>query len=404
MGSEEELLAFWRRLIRAPQKYVAITIDFSALFSMHGNIRLLRVQQSLVRDMAERLRGNVFMMANGDMAMIARLDTIGAASAIESELVQWILKDPDIAEDTLRKLLRSFEMPDQFRELRGWIGRYLKGGELANAATGAAATDPDEPDADLRGPMTAAMLTRIEHRIVRREIRQFLKKQDVFVRHATGIWWPMMEERFISLADMKRKLFPDVELRPSDPLFSQLCRILDERLLHHLMASKTKIAHKVSINLSVDTVHDRLMDIFAGHLDEKERASLHFEIACGDIFQDVTKATSAIAKLRRLGFGVIVDGLTLELLPYVRVNKFDADLIKIHLGRHDVRMLGDDACIKAIRRLPLDKLVFSRCDHDGAIKVGETLNIRMYQGWLIDEQAMTAQAAPMAQEAATRYN
>jgi EAL domain-containing protein (putative c-di-GMP-specific phosphodiesterase class I) len=170
------------------------------------------------------------------------------------------------------------------------------------------------------------------------------------------------------------------------------------------MASKTKIAHKVSINLSVDTVHDRLMDIFAGHMEEKERANLHFEIACGDIFQDVTKATSAIEKLRKLGFGVIVDGLTLELLPYVRVNKFDTDLIKIHLGRHDVRMLGDDACIKAIRRLQLDKLVFSRCDHDGAIKIGETLNIRMYQGWLIDEQAMTAQAAPMAPEAATRYN
>ncbi|MBM3886273.1 MAG: hypothetical protein FJ361_10650, partial [Gemmatimonadetes bacterium] len=59
MGSEEELLASWRRLIRSPQKYVAITIDFSALISMHGNVRLLRVQQSLVRDMAERLRGNV---------------------------------------------------------------------------------------------------------------------------------------------------------------------------------------------------------------------------------------------------------------------------------------------------------------------------------------------------------
>ena len=118
MGSEEELLAFWRRLIRAPQKYVAFTIDFSALFSMHGNVRLLRVQQSLVRDMAERLRGNVFMMANGDMALIARLDTIGAASAVEGELVQWILKDPDIADQVLgHQPIRRIGMPEDISGL-----------------------------------------------------------------------------------------------------------------------------------------------------------------------------------------------------------------------------------------------------------------------------------------------
>ena len=83
--------------------------------------------------------------------------------------------------------------------------------------------------------------------------------------------------------------------------------------------------------------------------------------------------------------------MTMDLLPYVRLNKLNTEIIKIHLFREHVALLQDDDCVKALRELDINKIVFSRCDHEGAIKIGQTLGVKMYQGWLIDEQAALTQ-------------
>lgn len=393
MSAEEELLAFCRRLIRTRYKYVAITIGLATFSELRGNSRLIRLQQSLVQEMANRFRGQCFIMNNGDAVIVVRHDMIENAQSVVDEVVTSILRDPDVPEKKIRKLVESYEIPENYPEFRERTNQYLKGGTEAKLDLTADRDEDEEPDVDLEGPLTAAMLTRIEYRINRCEIRPFLKKQDVFINRGQTGWWPVFEERFVSLADLKRKLFPQVIIRPSDPLFNQLCRLLDERLLHYLMVAKTRITHKISVNLALDTVFDSLFDMFASHLDAKERENLVFEIHRGEVFQDIARAVEAITKLHRLGFGVAIDGMTLDLLPYVRVAKLNTELIKIHLFRDHVQLLQDDECVKALRQLPPEKIVFSRCDHEGAITVGRTLGIEMYQGWLIDEQAAMSQSA-----------
>ena len=64
-----------------------------------------------------------------------------------------------------------------------------------------------------------------------------------------------------------------------------------------------------------------------------------------------------IAKLHKLGFGVAVDGMTMDLLPYVRLNKLNTEIIKIHLFREHVALLQDDDCVKALRELDINKIV-----------------------------------------------
>lgn len=392
MSAEEELMAFCRRLIRTPYQYLAITVQLAAFTQMRGNSRLIRLQQGLVNEMAERFRGQYFRMGNGDAVIILRQDMVDQPKEVINEIVTSILRDPDVDEKKVRKLVDHFPIPERYPEFREHINAYLKGGNLAKLPS-VLADDEVEPDVELEGPLNAAMLGRIEYLINRCEIRPFLKKQDIFINKGNSGWWPVFEERFVSLADLKRKLFPDVDIRPSDPLFNQLCRVLDERLLHYLVVAKTRITHKISVNIALDTVFDKLFDMFAQNLQVKERENLVFEIHRGEIFQDIARAVEAIAKLHRLGFGVAIDGMTLDLLPYVRLNKLNTELIKIHLFRDHVALLQDDECVKALRQLPPEKIVFSRCDHEGAIKVGQAMGIQMYQGWLIDEQAALSQSA-----------
>ena len=390
MSSEEELMAFCRRLIRTPYKYLAVTVQLAAFTQLRGNSRLIRLQQSLISEMANRYRGQYFRMSNGDAVIILRLDMIDQPKTLVDEIATSILRDPDVPEKKVRKLIEQFEIPEKYPEFREHTNQYLQGGNLAKLPA-VLVDDEVEPDADLDGPLNAAMLSRIEYRIARCDIRPFLKKQDIFINRGNTGWWPVFEERFVSLADLKRKLFPDVEIRPSDPLFNQLCRLLDERLLHYLLIAKTKITHKVSVNVALDTVFDQLFDMFAQNLQIKERENLVFEIHRAEIFQDIARAVEGIAKLHKLGFGVAVDGMTMDLLPYVRLNKLNTEIIKIHLFREHVALLQDDDCVKALRELDINKIVFSRCDHEGAIKIGQTLGVKMYQGWLIDEQAALTQ-------------
>ena len=236
--------------------------------------------------------------------------------------------------------------------------------------------------------MNLEMLSRMEQRILRFDIRPFIQRQMVYARGggAKASWSPLIEERLIGVSELGKELFPDVDIAQSSPFFGKFCSILDDRLIHHIMSGSPRFESRISIHISLNTLFGRLFEAFAARIPVEERRRLHIELHCGELFREIGRAQEAIDRVRGHGFGIVVDGLTLELLPYVRVNKFDCDFLKIHLPKGDVRKLVNDACIKAIRSLSRDKIVFSRCDHEGALQIGQMLDIRMYQGWLVDTQ------------------
>lgn len=387
-GAEPELLAFWRRMVRVQQPYTVVVVELAAVYRIHENQRNYRVQQRLLQEFADVRKGNHFTLANGDVVVAVPGADETQAAAIIDEIIDWILRDPDQGEEGIRRRVRVFLLPRQFLEVREWIARYLPGGELGGA-TLSGGPDGDEPVLEtLAGPLTPYLLRRVEHRIARCDIRPFIHRQMVFARSAgrSPGWTPVIEERLIGVADLAAKLFPDLEVSESGPFFGQFCAILDERLIHHLMASRARFEAPVSINLSLEMLFDRLFASFASHVPQEERPRLFVEIHCGEIFLDVAKAHAAIERLRGYGFGVIVDGMTLELLPYVRVNRFDCDYLKVHLPRADIAKLMNEDCVKALRSLSREKVVFTRCDTRGALDVGHELDIRLYQGWLVDSQ------------------
>jgi hypothetical protein len=387
--AETELLSFWRRMIRSQQAYTVLAIELAAVYRIQDNIRSYRVQQSLLREFSDRRAGQHFALSNGDIVIAVPGADPARSAAFVSEIVDTILPGQNDTDESLRRRVRTFLLPERFIELREWIGRYLPGGELANAPRAPGADDGAEPSLEaMAGPLTPYLLTKIEHRIARCDIRPFIQRQMVYARGGgtKTSWSPLIEERLIGVAELGKKLFPDVDIAQSSPFFGKFCSILDDRLIHHIMSGSPRFESRISINISLDTLFDRLFEAFAARIPVEERQRLHIELHCGELFREIGRAQEAIDRVRGHGFGIVVDGLTLELLPYVRVNKFDCDFLKIHLPKGDVRKLVNDACIKAIRSLSRDKIVFSRCDHEGALQIGQMLDIRMYQGWLVDTQ------------------
>ena len=357
-----------------------------ALQLIQENPRSHRVQKRLLEDLATRQRGQTFSLPDGGVVLAVPGADIGTCEAMVGEIVGWILRDPSLSEEGIRRRVRAFVLPGDYGPFREWIAPYLPGGEAAALEQDGEADPAGEA---LGGPLTARLLSLLDHRISRLDIRPFVHRQMVYRHRAVAgqTWTPVIDEWLIGVSSLASKHFPDVELDKRNPYHLEFCSILDERLILHLMTTKAHFLGPVSLNLALDTILDRLFDDFAVHVAPGELPRLHVEIDCSEIFADIGKAKTAIARLRGLGCGVIVDGMTLDLLPYVRVNRFDFDLLKIRLPRLEIGRLMDDSCVMALRRLPHEKIVFTRCDTDAALTAGLMLDVGMFQGWHIDEQA-----------------
>jgi EAL domain-containing protein (putative c-di-GMP-specific phosphodiesterase class I) len=386
LGQEDDLLALTRRLLRSPQARVAITAELSALLGLHGDPKRFRLHQSLLRDMASRAGGDSFVMRTGDVAIVVPPDGSAGGQAILDDIVDLIAKDCDLASETLRRRIASYAIPEQFPQFREWVARYLGRGMADMGGTQGVGASLPEADESLRGRMTADMLSRIEHRILRCDIREFVRQQPVCraPAHSREKWHPVIQERFLGIEALRTRFFPGVELVKHGPLFQELCLILDERLVHHLLANRLDRVVKTSLNISIETALDPMIDLLGKRIEDGDRSQLLFEIACIEFLGDVARGQRAVARLRDYGFGVILDGVGLPLLPYLSLGRIDCDLIKVQFARDHVQSLAQESGLKAIRDLPPGKIVFSRCDHESAVDVGRTLGIGLYQGWLID--------------------
>jgi hypothetical protein len=330
--------------------------------------------------MAARANGETYLMRTGDMALVIPPGSVRAGATLVDEMIDVFAKDTDLPEEVLRKRIGVYPLPEQIWEFRSWIARYTSGGALAQAST------PDTDDG-LRGRMNAEMLSRIEQRILRCDIREFIRQQPICRRPPAGSrdkWTPVIQERFLGMEALRSRLFPRVELVRNGPLFQELCLILDERLIHHLVANRIDTSVRTSMNISVEGALAPMIDLLAKRVGQLAPGHMAFEIPCVDLLHDVARGRRAIARLRDHGFSVLLDGLNFDLLPYLRLDKVDCDLFKVQFNRDNVPLLANEAAIKAIRELPPERIVFSRCDHEGALDVGAMLGVGLYQGWMID--------------------
>ncbi len=385
MSAEDDLLTYWRRQFKDKSRAFVVVVELAAIFTLHGSQRQARLQYNMIRELAERHRGRFFVLAKGDLAVAVRRET---ADALMKELHDWVLKDAQLPEESIRRRVIPFQLPERLGELREAIALYAGGAAVADQPNLGWLFGANEGgNVQLKGPLAPSMLDRVEYQIMRSDIRPFVQRQTIFKRPTSErqLWTPRIQERRIGIAKLRETIFPDLEIDGDNPMFGQFCRILDERMLHHIMMGKTKLERKVSLNVSLATIFDRVFDTFLTHLADESRENLLIEINCGEIFKDIAAATSAISRLRRNGLGVIVDGMSLELLPYVRVDKLDYDYLKVLLPRERMKLLSSDSRIKALRKLSPDRVILGQCDHASAIKVGETLGIEMYQGWLLDQ-------------------
>lgn len=391
MYAEEDMIALSRRLLRTNFTFHVINIALRYLPSNRTQVAQLKLLHEFLGDMARSLRGELKIMANGDAFLILRADQIGDIQELCTRIQKGMIDegDPGYEHVQLDKLVELFRVPADYAELRERTDAYQAAYTGGPPLPGSAPQVSDGDSISLTGPLTTAVAGRIIGILDGIEIAPFIRQQTVYESAASGAWTPLFVELYTSFIDLKEKHFPHVEYAHTDPLFMKLCRTLDVKVLKHIAENRGSLGRRISMNIAIETIFDPVYDWFNAHMPPAARADIIFEINRMDIFNDVQSAVRAISIIKRDGYKVALDGVTLDLLPYVRLNKFNADMLKIHLNKGFMELLRQPDCVSALRSLPPESVVFSRCDQDSAVKIGQAFGLTKFQGWLIDEIAVS---------------
>lgn len=334
-----------------------------------------------LKELARRLSGEAHIMENGDLFLL-----FGAMEGAQrkSFLDNFAVLLPAGSGASFH----AYGLPQDYDALRERANVYAdlaRADELMGKNQQAeAALQAD----DVRGPLTAWSLAQVEKLLESTDIRRYVRTQPVYCQSAQGVWDKHRIDFYISIADLKQARFPRLNLSTPERLFLELCYTLDRKLLLELAGqSDPWLDRNISLNLSAETVLSGAFAQFCHVLPKARRGQVFFEFHRSELFLNFTTTRNAMDVLRDEGFGVGIDGITASVLPFINFGLLDVDYYKVNVTREKWAGMDTPEVIRTLQALPNDKLVFSHCDHDEALRLGQRLGVRYYQGWLIDDVA-----------------
>jgi hypothetical protein len=380
---EQDFILRVRRLQRLNTPHLVVNLVLSAIPALTKSKRMLEGVQAGFKEFAKITNGTYAEMSNGDVFIV--WEETADAPLLTARLLKVLpieVNDPKLTDS----FMLIYHMPQGYTALRERTNHYIE--VVRTAATMAPETAADVlKSSTTRGPLTAERVGQIGKLLDDIDVRSYARTQPIYQYNA-GAWTQISEEYFISFEDLRRERFPKLDLITPEHLFFALCEIMDQRLLTILAEKYSTIADRpLHFNLSVATVIGSVFAHFAHSIPRPKRELLTFELHRGDLFQDFTRTLNAIEVLHHENFKVAVDSVTPDMLPYLNLLGFQFDKIKINVSGDRISMFADAAVRNAFMLLPVDRMIFFRCDSDKALQTGLELGIKLFQGWHIDDVA-----------------
>jgi hypothetical protein len=346
-----------------------------------ADVPLQQLQAAAIRHSAE-----IQMMSNGDPFVILSSTDEATAAAFQHEAMSVLF--PNVPEKDLLQSVVAYKMPDDYARLRERANTYI---ELARAieVMGPMRQAEEALQAeDVRGPLTAWSLSQVEQLLSGVDIKRYVRTQPVYEQVARGVWERSFIDLYVSIIDLQRERFPRLVLDTPARLFLDLCCTLDRKLFDDLMNQIDNWKdRRISVNMAAETVLSTTFAQFCHVLPKDRRPNVAFDIHRSDLFLNFTATMNAITVLREEGFRVGIDGISPRTLPFINFEQFNVDYYKVSVDRERLPEAKSPAALAALQKLDKNKLVFSRCDSEEALRYGQSLGVTHYQGWLIDDVA-----------------
>lgn len=373
--------------------------DYNALYikiSRLENPSLKTVQKQGLLDTFDNLirknNGEIFSLPNDDLVVVYR---IKAKEEIQACIikVRFILHDDKLIKDNFdleaAGFLKFFSLRSDMSEFQHLITQEASK-QAAGKKEPVIAAGDGEPKlrtfsnvaARPKKELTPYMLGKLTKTLSMADFSSLIRRQAVCAVIGKSAPQMLFEEVYVSIADLRDTLLPDVDLTANPWLFQYLTETLDKRVLASISNHDDgSLTSNFSLNLNVSTVlSDEFLE-FDEDINASMRSTIVLELQLLDIFSDIKAFILAKTFAQSRGYKICIDGITVDKLKYLNREQLDADLIKIiwHPTFMDV-IHEDKHFMDYVNKAERAKMILCRVDEPQAVEVGNSLGINLYQG------------------------
>jgi len=192
------------------------------------------------------------------------------------------------------------------------------------------------------------------------------------------------------MADLARKIAPDVDLFSNPWLFHFITDFLDRRVLAVVgRMNFDKLADPLSLNLHIGTVLSPEFQLFNDQV-KSQAEKIIIEVQMIDVIADMGAYDYARKWLADQGYRLLIDGLSPLTLQFFDPGIIEPDYIKIAWSADMIRDIADtqmEELRDVVGYFGADKIVLARVEAEEAVKWGLGLGIHRFQGYFVDKLA-----------------
>ena len=252
---------------------------------------------------------------------------------------------------------------------------------LAPARSGTA--DGEAADGRLR-PLVVGDVARVTDALADVPIEGLLRRQHALVLAPAARPRPLLCEAYVSIGALAGMVAPGIDLLAQPAMFRFLTRALDARVLRTL-AGVPPPAVRLSVNLNILSIGSAEFAALEDAWQATQRPIIEIQLA--EILADLVSYARLRDALRGRGYLVLIDGVGVEALARVALDRLQPDLVKVlSLDRQRAALPGSvpEALRARIAALGSERVVLARTESEDALRWGLSLGITRFQGFFVD--------------------
>jgi hypothetical protein len=403
-GHEEILVDYARRLQHHLPGRRAVHLHLSRLAAAHRREHHVRVALGAWDAVVARFDGQLFHLANNDLVVVTKGATVAEMDQVVLKLRFLFSEDP-LAEGSGESADRVFctwyeltrEYPRFVAMAQDMLARKQAGYAQDIARDAAARMETAGPAYEApRQPIDPIGLAKLEQGLASMDLTVMVRRQPICAVMPAMPPMPVFQEVFVAIAELAKRLMPDVDLASDRWLFQRLTQKLDNRVLSVLPEIEAKEQLSSSINLNIGTILSPQFQTFEKKLRTVTQKTMVAELQVVDVFGDVGTYIFARDYLRDRGWRICLDGLNYLTFPLLAKTELGFDLHKVIWTPEldgEVQEQRRRKFQQTVEAIGADKVVLCRCDSQRAIDFGQTIGIRLFQGRFVDAMLQVAPKA-----------
>ena len=385
---ENLLLEYLHKLERHRRGRRAVLVRLSILQAVNRREHHVRIAAGTFEPLVKQLKGQVFTLSNSDIVFVFKETALDEVEGGVVKLRFMFSDDPALASEVGGAsgtfadwflLERDYEALLQYAQRMASEERLRRTQDVAQGVV-----EKSAPRQAKRGdPLTPLMLGKLEDALARADLANMMRRQAVCAIVGQAPPQPVFHELFISIADLRETLLPNVNLASSPWLFQQLTETLDRRVLSLLNKHDDRtVAGDVSINLNVQTLLSAEFLTFDDNIKASMRGTIVLELQKVDIFADLGAYLFARDFAHDRGYRICIDGVNIESAPFVDRVRLGLDLVKLVWDpmMTEGKLPNGASLEDFIQHTGSSRTILCRCDTQEAIVCGQALGITLFQG------------------------